>query len=377
MAKKLRIAFAGGGSGGHVYPIVAVAEALKEQAHAAGTELELHYYGANDRFRMDIERQGIKFHSLLTGKLRRYASILTIIHIPKIFLGFFQALFKIYFLMPDAVFSKGGPGAFPVVMAAWFYKIPIVIHESDSAPGLTTLASARFARKIALSFEETVPYFNPRKIVLSGNPVRQELLTNRLSQDEAKRKLGFDPAKPLLFVTGGSQGAAKLNEFVILNLDTFLPLMQVLHQTGPDQFLEIRKLAEAEVVGLPTTSASANLRISRNWSGPVWCRTCIRGRKVSRFRMTNSFSFAAPWEPPVTKRSGLAGSKPSLRLASSCDRRLVSNSCRTGFPDSTIFRGLKYGTVSSKLRAILRANLAEARVVNPGALSDSWITMGI
>ena len=253
MAKKLRIAFAGGGSGGHVYPIVAVAEALKEQAHAAGTELELHYYGANDRFRMDIERQGIKFHSLLTGKLRRYASILTIIDIPKIFLGFFQALFKIYFLMPDAVFSKGGPGAFPVVMAAWFYKIPIVIHESDSAPGLTTLASARFARKIALSFEETVPYFNPRKIVLSGNPVRQELLTNRLSQDEAKRKLGFDPAKPLLFVTGGSQGAAKLNEFVILNLDTFLPLMQVLHQTGPDQFLEIRKLAEAEVVGLPTT----------------------------------------------------------------------------------------------------------------------------
>lgn len=253
MAKRIRIALAGGGSGGHVYPLVAVAGALQEQAKASGIDLQLHYYGSNDRFRIDIERQGIKFHSLLTGKLRRYASILTIIDIPKIFLGFIQALFKLYALMPDVIFSKGGPGAFPIVLAGWFYKIPVVIHESDSVPGLTTLASARFAKKIALSFEQTAPYFNPRKIVLVGNPIRQELLVNHLSQEEAKRKLGFDPAKPLLFITGGSQGAVKLNEFMVLNLDTILPLIQILHQTGPDNFIETKKLAEAEIVGLPTS----------------------------------------------------------------------------------------------------------------------------
>lgn len=251
--KKVHIALAGGGSGGHVYPLIAVAGALQEQARAAKIDLRLHYYGSKDRFRIDIERQGIKFHPLLTGKLRRYASVLTIIDIPKIFLGFIQALFKLYALMPDVIFSKGGPGAFPVVLAGWFYRIPVIIHESDSVPGLTTLASARFARRIALSFEQTAPYFNPKKVILTGNPVRQELLANRLSQEEAKHKLGFDPAKPLLFVTGGSLGAAKLNEFVILNLGTILPLVQVLHQTGPDNFMDTKKLAEAELVSLPTS----------------------------------------------------------------------------------------------------------------------------
>lgn len=253
MARTIKIALAGGGSGGHVYPLIAVGAALQEQAKAAGVDLRLHYYGSADRFRGEIEKQGIKFHSLLTGKLRRYASILTIIDIPKIFLGFIQALFKLYASMPDVIFSKGGPGAFPIVLAGWFYKIPIVIHESDSVPGLTTLASARFARKIVLSFEQTAPYFNPRKVVMAGNPIRPELLTNRLSQEDAKNKLGFDPTKLLLLVSGGSQGAAKLNEFVVLNLDKILPLVQVFHQTGPENFIETKKLSEAEIVDLPTS----------------------------------------------------------------------------------------------------------------------------
>lgn len=249
--KKIRVALAGGGTGGHIYPLVAVAAALKEQAAALNIRLELHYYGANDRFRKDIEGEGIRFHPLLTGKLRRYASILTVIDIPKIFLGMVQAFFKMYALMPDVVFSKGGPGAFPVVFAAWFYKIPVLIHDSDSVPGLTTMACARFARKIGVSFEQAAKYFDPRKVVLAGNPVRPSLLGASLPQDEAKRRLGFDPAKPLLYVTGGSQGAAKLNEFVILNLASILPLMQVLHQTGPANFMDAKNLAEAELLQLP------------------------------------------------------------------------------------------------------------------------------
>src|SRR5882724_4546354 len=254
--KKIRIAFAGGGSGGHVYPLIAVAAALQEQARAANIILELHYFGAGDRFRKDIEEQGIKFHSLLTGKLRRYASFMTLLDIPKFFLGIIQALFKMYALMPDVVFSKGGPGAFPVVFAGWFYKVPVVIHDSDSLPGLTTLACAHFAKKIGVSFEQATHYFDPKKMILTGNPVRPSLLANRLSQEDAKRELGFDPAKPLLFVAGGSQGAVKLNQFIILALDAILPITQVLHQTGGENFMETKKLAEAELVQLPTAAST-------------------------------------------------------------------------------------------------------------------------
>ena len=300
MAKRIRIVLAGGGTGGHVYPLIAVAGALQEQAKAAGIDLQLHYYGSNDRFRIDLERQGIKFHSLLTGKLRRYASILTIIDIPKIFLGFIQALFKLYGLMPDVIFSKGGPGALPIVLAGWFYKIPVVIHESDSIPGLTTLASARFAKKIALSFEQTAPYFSPKKVILAGNPIRQELLTGRLSQEESKRKLGFDPAKPLLFVTGGSQGASRLNEFVVLNLDTILPLIQILHQTGPDNFIEIKKLAEAEIVGLPTSVSTQSRYESLGYMDVEQTRDALAAADIVLARAGSGSIFeAAAFAKPV------------------------------------------------------------------------------
>ena len=256
--KTIRIAFAGGGSGGHIYPIIAVAAAIQEQASASGVDVRLHYYGdgAGGRFRKNIEGQGIKFHRILTSKLRRYLSLLNVVDAVKLPFGIIQALFKLYALMPDVVFSKGGPGAFPVVLAAWFYKIPVMIHESDVTPGLTTLLTARFARKIGISFESATKYFDPKKVVLAGNPVRRELLVGRLPKDEAKRALGFDPAKPLLLVMGGSQGARKLNEFIVLNLGSILPVAQILHQTGPDNFVETKKLAEAGLVELPASAST-------------------------------------------------------------------------------------------------------------------------
>lgn len=249
--RTVRIAFSGGGTGGHVYPLIAVLESLKEEAQAAEIDLEFHYFGANDLYSEKILSYGVKFHPLFAAKLRRYFSPLTLIDIPKFIISMFQALTKMFMVMPDILFSKGGPGALPVVWAAWWYRIPVVIHESDAKPGLTTLLSARFARRIGLSFESTVPYFNPKKRFLAGNPVRASLLRNKMEKVRAKEMLGFLGNAPLILFLGGSQGSKRLNEFVEVNLKDLLGIAQIFHQAGRANFEEAQKLSRAALLDIP------------------------------------------------------------------------------------------------------------------------------
>lgn len=250
MASLKRIGFTGGGTGGHVYPIVAVIEALKKMDLGA-TALQLHYFGEVNDFSKAIIKSGALHHNVFAAKFRRYFSLQNIIDIPKIFIAFIQALWKLWIVMPDVLFSKGGPGALPVVLAARFYFIPVVIHESDSTPGVTNLVSSWFASRICITFEAAAKFFAPEKTVLSGAPVRSSLLAQKMDQGLAKERLGFDPAKPLLFVTGGSQGAQQLNDFVVANLPELLPVAQIYHQTGSANFLDIQKLAPAAHVDVP------------------------------------------------------------------------------------------------------------------------------
>lgn len=250
MAEIKRIGFTGGGTGGHVYPIVAVIEAFKKM-ELAGTGLQLHYFGEKNEFSKKIMDNGAIHHNIFSTKLRRYFSIQNIIDIPKTLLAFIQALFKLWLVMPDVLFSKGGPGALPVVLAAWFYRIPVVIHESDSTPGLTNLVSSWFAKRVCITFESAVKFFAPEKTILTGAPVRASLLAQKLDPGLAKERLGFDPAKPLLLVTGGSQGAKSLNDFILANLAEFLPVTQIYHQTGSANFLEIQQLSVAAHSDVP------------------------------------------------------------------------------------------------------------------------------
>ncbi len=238
-----------------MYPLIAVARELQAGAAAHGTELKLHFMGPGDKWSESLIAEGVEPHWILAGKLRRYASGMgaNLLDIPKLIVGMVQAWFKMFWLMPDAVFSKGGPGAFPVVLAAWFFRVPVLAHDSDAKPGVTTLLSARFARKIAVSFPETEKFFPPEKTILTGNPVRKELSTSRKSPEEAKKDLGFAENAPLLLVLGGSQGSTRINEFILLNLKEILGSAQVLHQAGTENLIEAQKLARAALSGLNLT----------------------------------------------------------------------------------------------------------------------------
>lgn len=237
-----RIVLTGGGTGGHVYPLLAVADALAR----TGTEMEVVYFGSAGQYADEFAKREIRVSSIVGSKLRRYFSLSNFVDFPKFVVGFLEALVKLYFFMPDVVFSKGGPGALPVVLAARFYLIPIVIHESDTAPGLTSRISGKFAKKIEISFEESYAYFNKKKnITLVGNPLRDTLKTVALGKEGAKGALGFDKAAPLVFIAGGSQGATRINQFVFDNFEPLLKEFQICHQVGAANFEEAKLIVSS------------------------------------------------------------------------------------------------------------------------------------
>ena len=245
------VVLTGGGSGGHIYPLFAVADALRAKVEALGGATEFTYIGPRDSYASLIEGKGIAIRAISAGKVRRYFSIENVLDIPKFLIGAIQALWHLYVVMPDVVFSKGGTGAFPVVLAAWFYRIPVAIHESDAVPGLTNSASARFARKIFVSFPRAAERFDPTRTVVSGAPIRPELLLSLLAKEDAKEALNFSKDQPLTLVMGGSQGSVRINEFVAANLAELVTMTQVLHQTGVANFDDVRKLSNASLAGQP------------------------------------------------------------------------------------------------------------------------------
>ncbi len=249
--EKFSVAFTGGGSGGHIYPILAVAEALQAKCDQLRAPVEFSYLGPKDAYSALLAQRGIPIYPIASGKMRRYFSVQNFLDGPKFIIGFFQALWKLYFIMPDIVFSKGGTGALPVVVAAWFYRIPVAIHDSDAQPGLTNITSGRFAARVFLSFARAAAFFRADKVEITGSPLRTELLGERVSREAAKEIMGFDKTQPLVLIIGGSQGAQRINEFVLANLPQFIGMTSVLHQTGAGNFAEVEKLSK---VALANTS---------------------------------------------------------------------------------------------------------------------------
>lgn len=249
-----RILMTGGGSGGHVYPLLAVAEALHDLS--IPENIELYYLGPHDAYGHLFEQLDTKVYTIAGAKLRRYASLDNVLDVPKFFIGLLQAFWRVFLIMPDVVYSKGGPGALPVILAAWFYRVPILIHESDVVPGLTNRLSARFARRIAVSFQEAGASFPPGKVAWTGHPERRSIREAGLTREAAKSRLGFMTDEPLVLVVGGSQGSQRLNAAVLAALPQLAPLAAVLHQAGPDNAEEVTKLAEAGMLGIEGTVAA-------------------------------------------------------------------------------------------------------------------------
>jgi UDP-N-acetylglucosamine--N-acetylmuramyl-(pentapeptide) pyrophosphoryl-undecaprenol N-acetylglucosamine transferase len=245
MSKKIRIVLTGGGSGGHIYPLLAVAEDIRNWANDYKKEVEITYMGPKDNHSLIFVQKGFNISNIVSGKIRRYFSFQNFLDVPKLFIGFFDALIKLYFIMPDVIFSKGGTGAFPVVLAASFYRIPIIIHESDARPGLTNLVSSYFAKKIFVSFPSVAKYFNPNRTEVTGTPVREELLQNRTTKEAAREMIGFTSSSPLIFIYGGSQGSKRINNIILENLKDLLEISQIIHQTGELNFNEVQEISNA------------------------------------------------------------------------------------------------------------------------------------
>lgn len=258
MNEKFRVILTGGGSGGHIYPLLAVADVLQKKANELEFNCEMTYIGQRDAFTQLFEARGIYIETIATGKLRRYFSIENLFDVPRFFVGMIQALWKLYKIMPDVIFSKGGPGALPVVIAGWFYRIPVAIHESDVVPGLNNRISASFARKIFVSWADAAGKFNSstammKKVEVTGAPIRPELLETHAKPELAKGSLGFSSSHPLILILGGSQGSIRINNFILTNLGAILAETQILHQTGATNFLEVQKLSHAALIDQPPT----------------------------------------------------------------------------------------------------------------------------
>jgi len=230
----MRILFTGGGTGGHIFPIVAVKETLVRFAK----ETEFLYVGP-DGFAKDIfKKKGIRCKFILAGKLRRYFSLANFIDLLKVPVGLIQSLWHVFWFMPDAVFSKGGYGSISVVLVSWFYRIPIIVHESDSVPGLANRILASFAKKIIISFETEKEYFSPEKTILLGNPVREELTQG--SREEGRKLFELTSEKPVVLVMGGSQGAQRINEILFNILPRLLEKCEIIHVCGEKNYKQIK-----------------------------------------------------------------------------------------------------------------------------------------
>jgi len=240
----MRIVFTGGGTGGHIFPLIAVSQALRKLTAHYDEFPEFWYCGSSSEYWTLLANQGIGIKNIASSKFRRYLDMGNIIDIPKFFISIVQAFWKLFWLMPDIVFSKGGSGSIPVVLAAVFYRIPVIVHESDSIPSLTTKITARYASRVAFSFETSTRLLHAKaRAALTGNPVREVFFTRNTakSQEDLKRELGFEIDKPLILFLGGSQGASSINDFVVDNIELLLKKFQILHQTGPLHYKNIEE----------------------------------------------------------------------------------------------------------------------------------------
>lgn len=279
----MKIVFTGGGSGGHIMPLIAVARELK-RLHG-GNDLQLHYIGPKDAFWSLLFRQeGIVVHSIVGGKIRRYFSFQNFIDIAfKIPFGFLQSIWLLLFINPQLVFSKGGTGSAAVTYAARFSAIPLFIAESDSVPGLSNRIASKWAKKVFTAFDKT-EYFDLSKTITVGNPIRKELLEGDAAR--AKEVFRLVGGKPLLLFLGGSQGSEAINDFILLALNDLLARYEVLHVAGKKNYPVIQselnmvmdnKLQDyyhlyesLDEVQSKHAYAAADLIISRSGSGSVF-----------------------------------------------------------------------------------------------------------
>lgn len=320
----MRIGFVGGGTGGHFYPLIAVADKLR----ASGQNPQLYYFGPSPYDRDSLTQHNITFIYCPAGKLRRYFSIQNFFDIFRNFFGIFIAIAKLYIIYPDVIFSKGGYTSIPILIAARFLRIPIVIHESDAVPGRANKLATKQAQYIGIAYDDAVKHFPNEKTALVGIPLRPEV---KMQYSDPYSILGIPQDKPLLYITGGSTGATRINELVLQSLNELLPLYYIFHQTGAANVDQVRLVAQgllgndspllrsyfvvgnlkAEVVGQVLNAAS--LVVTRAGSTSLF-EIAYHGKPsivipipedVSRDQRTNAYAYARSGAATVIEEHNL------------------------------------------------------------------------
>ncbi|MCR5388877.1 MAG: undecaprenyldiphospho-muramoylpentapeptide beta-N-acetylglucosaminyltransferase [Lachnospiraceae bacterium] len=257
-----KIILTGGGTAGHVTPNIALLPYLKEKG------FEVFYIGSKTGIEKTlIEEQGIPYYPISSGKLRRYFDPKNFSDPFRVIKGYFDAVSVIRKIKPDVIFSKGGFVSVPVVLASKNMKVPCIIHESDMTPGLANKIAIPSATKVCCNFPETVQYLPKGKAVMTGSPIRKELLSG--DAGKAKELLGFSGEKPVLFMMGGSLGSRIINENLRKALPTLLEKFDIVHMCGKGNLDESLTgtpgYKQFEYIGaeLPDIYALADLMISR------------------------------------------------------------------------------------------------------------------
>lgn len=353
----MKIVFTGGGTGGHFYPIIAVAEALHELVKEKKLlEPELYFFGPSVLDERALYENGITFIPTPAGKMRRYFSLLNVIDSIKTAWGIGGTVLKLYRLFPDVVFSKGGYGSVPTLIAAKILKIPVVIHDSDAIPGRASLMAASFARKIGISYEEAYEYFPEKvreKIALVGNPVRKDV--REPAKDGAHEFLELESNVPVLLILGGSLGSEKVNDVILEALPELVSRYQIIHQTGQAHIEAVNQTARVILdknerryrykpfgyltpLALKMSAGAADLVISRAGSGTIseiasWGKASIVipiPESVSRDQRTNAYAYARSGAATVMEQSNL---EPHI-LAAEVERLFTNPKARNDMAEA-------------------------------------------
>lgn len=227
----MKIVLTGGGTGGHFCPLIAVAERINTIIDEEKIlEAKVYYISDTPYDKSALFENGIEYIPITSGKIRIYPSFKNFTDIFKLAYGSMQALWKMFLLYPDVVFSKGGYAALPVLFAARVLRIPVCMHESDITPGRTNLWTGKFAERISLTYDEASAYFPTEKTAVIGQPIRRAL------KDKATHGVfeffKLNSTLPTIFITGGSSGAEIINELILKSLPDLLATYQVIHQVG-------------------------------------------------------------------------------------------------------------------------------------------------
>ncbi len=353
----MKIVLAGGGTGGHFYPLIAVAEAIERICQEKTLiEPELYYIGPEPFDSSALAEHDIFYLPSPAGKARRYPSVLNVLALIPTVIGILRSTFQLFSVYPDAVFSTGGYGAFPTLYAARLLNIPVIIYDADATPGRVSLWSSKFAKWIAVAHPDAATKFPEKsrsRIARVGHPIREEIIG--VAKEGGHEFLKLDSSVPTIFVMGGSQGARAINETVLDALGDLVTRYNVVHQAGTSNLTEVSGIASVvlknspykeryRAFGLLNTLAIrmaagvASVVVARAGSGTIfeiasWNIPCILvpiPLDVSHDQTKNAFSYARSGAAVVIEQKNLT---PHL-LAAEIDRLVQDQALRTKMSDA-------------------------------------------